>query len=209
MNYRSSSTTVCQATPADVDVVRCVLVEAFQRGDLAGWLIPHLDTRRRVYSQYFEVLAEHALKHAQVESTEGGQAVAIWYAIADGELPVIARHDERLTTIITGSEPRFAALDQALQYVHPREPRHQYLALLAVHPRHQGHGLGSALLHHRHAALDAADTPAFLVATGTRNRHLFTRHGYLPRPVCRIRPDGPQLYPLWRPAAPPPERAGT
>jgi ribosomal protein S18 acetylase RimI-like enzyme len=200
VNSRTCITTIRQATLGDLDAVRYVLVEAFLHGDLAGWLIPDLDTRHRIYWSYFEMLAEHALLYGRVELTHDATAVAIWHTIADGHQSAIPDYDARLKTITTRSQPRFAALDQAMHEHHPHD-WHAYLAFLAVHPRHQGHGLGSALLHHHHAALDQAGTPAYLEATGARNRHLYLRHGYLHRPTYRISGDGPQLYPLWRPPA--------
>jgi ribosomal protein S18 acetylase RimI-like enzyme len=146
MSFRASSTTVRVATPGDLDAVRYVLVEAFLHGDLVGWLIPNLDTRHRIYWQYFGMLAEHALQHGHVEMNDDAHAVAIWHTIADGKQPDIAGHDEHLTTITAPFAPRFAALEQAKRQHHPREPSYQYLAMLGVHPRHQGHGFGSALL---------------------------------------------------------------
>jgi ribosomal protein S18 acetylase RimI-like enzyme len=203
MNYRSSSsTTIGKATPDDLDAVRYVLVEAFLHGDLGPWLVPHVDTRHRIYWPYFAMLAEHALQYGLVEMTDDAQAVAVWYPIAGGHQPVIADYDTRLKAVTGTFVSRFTELDRAMHEHHPREQWHHYLAFLAVHPDHQRRGLGSALLSHHHAALDEAGTPAFVEATGTRNRHLYTRHGYLPRPAYRLSPGGPRLYPMWRPAAP-------
>ncbi|WP_372454037.1 GNAT family N-acetyltransferase [Actinoplanes hulinensis] len=64
------------------------------------------------------------------------------------------------------------------------------MAFLAVHPDQQRRGTGSTLLRHRHEGLDATGTAAYLEATGPRNRRLYARHGYCPRPAFRP-PGGP------------------
>jgi GNAT superfamily N-acetyltransferase len=197
MNYRSSGTTVHQAAPEDLDAVTHVLVEAFLHGDLAAWLIPDPDTRHRIYRPYFAMLAEHAIDHAHVELAGDAGAVALWHTVAGGQFPVIPDYDDRLTAITGRYASRFAQLDHAMHEHHPRE-WHHHLAFLAVHPDRQRHGLGSALLHHHHAALDEAGTPASLEATGARNVRLYVRHGYRPRRTYRIAAGGPRLYPMWR-----------
>jgi GNAT superfamily N-acetyltransferase len=200
VGLQSNTSTIRDAKPADLESVRDVLVEAFLYGDLGPWLIPHLDTRHRIYVPYFEMLAEHAIEHATVDITTGAPAVAIWYTVAEGHQPAVRDCDARLTEITGRFRGRFVELDRAMAQHHPRKPLHDYLAFLAVHPEHQRQGLGSRLLRHHHGELDRSGTPAFLEATGTLNRRLYTRHGYAPLPTYRLNPGGPQLYPLWRPA---------
>ena len=83
--------------------------------------------------------------------------------------------------------------------LHPRGPAHLYLALLAVRPDHQGRGLGSRLLAHRHAVLDRIGLPAYLEAADTRSRALYARHGYTDHgePLTLPR-TGEAMYPMWR-----------
>lgn len=189
------------ATPPDAEAVAGLLAEAFLHGDLAGWLIPDLDTRARIYPPYFRLLTQHALTHGHVETSGHGAGVAVWYHIDRGPLPDLPGYGRRLADITAHFYPRFAALDRAMHDHHPYRRAHHYLALLAVHPDHQRHGLGGALLEHHHAQLDAPGIPAYLEATGARNRRLYSRHGYRPRPAYHIAPDGPRLYPMWRPPA--------
>nr|WP_133877163.1 GNAT family N-acetyltransferase [Actinoplanes brasiliensis] len=184
-------------TPADQQTVSELLAEAFLHGDLADWLIPHLDTRARIYPHYFALHVEHALTHGQVEMNEDATAVAIWYAIDGEPLPELPDYSQRLADLTGRFQPRFAALDQAMHDHHPYDPPHLYLAFLAVHPDLQRRGVGSALLRHRHDQLDETGAAAYLEATGLRNRRLYTRHGYRPQPVLRL-PAGPPLYPMRR-----------
>ncbi len=193
-----ASTTVRAATSEDLSTVAELLAEAFLHADLAGWLIPHLYTRARTYPPYFALLTEHALAHGRVELTGHDTAVSIWYRIDRAPLPEPPDYDQRLADITGEFHHRFAALDQAMHNHHRYDQPHDYLAFLAVHPDHQGRGLGAALLRHHDAELDATGTAAYLEATGPRNRHFYTRQGYRPRPVYRITSDGPPLFPMWR-----------
>jgi GNAT superfamily N-acetyltransferase len=185
------------ATPADQQTVSDLLAEAFLHGDIADWLIPHLDTRARIYPHYFALHVEHALTHGQVEMTADATAVAIWYPIDAGPLPELPDYPQRLADITGRFHPRFTDLERTMHDHHPYDQPHHYLAFLAVHPDRQRHGLGSTLLEHHHAQLDATGTAAHLEATGLRNRRLYARHGYLPRPTFCLS-DGPSLYPMQR-----------
>lgn len=199
---QSHTTAVRTAHHDDAPAIAELLVEAFLHGDLGPWLIPHLDTRARIYRPYFALLTEQALDHGDVRVTgdraTGLTAVAIWYPIAGGPPPTPVDYDVRLAQVTGRFLHRFAALDDAMHRHHPYDAWHHYLAFLAVHPDRQHHGLGSALLEHHHAELDAAGTPAYLEATGARNARLYARHGYRPRSSYRINGDGPALHPMWR-----------
>ena len=202
MTHPHTSTRIRNAEPADSSAVAELLAEAFLHGDLAAWLIPHLGTRDRIYRPYFALHTEHALTYGHVDLAGDGHAVAIWYDLNEEPLPELPGYDQRLADITGPHVDRFRALDHAMSRHHPHRRPHHYLAFLAVHPDRQRHGHGSALLAHHHAQLDATGVPAYLEATGTRNRRLYVRHGYRPRPAYRITGDGPRLYPMWRPPMP-------
>lgn len=189
------------AHPDELQPIAELLAAAFQTGDLAPWLIARADVRARVYPPYFSMLAEHALTHGIVDVDDQLRAVALWYPHDGTDLPDIDNYDHRLAMTVGEFLHRFRTLDAAMQDHHPTEGHH-YLAFLAVHPEHQGNGLGSALLEHHHRALDAHGIPAYLEATGERNSALYARHGYEPRPAYPVTPGGPLLHPMWRPTAP-------
>lgn len=199
------TTTIRAATHDDAPAVAGLLAEAFLHGDLAPWLIRHLDTRARIYQRYFALLTGQALDHGQVQvtsdHTSGVTAAALWYPIAGGPPPAAADYHHQLAEITGPHLHRFTALDDAMHRHHPYDRWHHYLALLAVHPDRQHQGLGSALLTHHHTELDDNATPAYLEATSPRNARLYARHRYRPRPTYRVAGDGPLLYPMWRPPA--------
>ena len=68
----------------------------------------------------------------------------------------------------------------------PRYP-HWFLADLAAAPSARGKGVGSALLAHRLAAVDAAGLPAYLEATTEGSRRLYERFGFRAVETIRLR----------------------
>ncbi len=190
MSAAETTTGIRRATAGDLAMVTGILAAAFQDGDLADWLVPDPGLRRGIYPPYFGMLAAHAVTHGRVDLLEQ-DACAVWY---DDPAPPIEDYDRRLAFITRPAVHRFRALDQAMQEHHLCQP-HAYLAFLAVVPGRQSHGYGSALLAHGHLGLDR---PAFLEATGPRNRALYARHGYRPLDPYRITVDGPLLHPMLR-----------
>jgi GNAT superfamily N-acetyltransferase len=181
----------------DVAGVTVTLAEAFQDGDLAGWLIPDPDERRRTYTRYFRIFAEFFVAHGRVDTFDDLSAVALWWPVGEKLELDIPNYDDRLMHATDNAVGRFITLDMAMHANHPTHRAHEYLAFLAVQPERQGRGLGSALLRHRHAYLDRHGKSAYLEATGVRNRSLYEQHGYRRGPMFNI-PAGPDLHPMWR-----------
>jgi GNAT superfamily N-acetyltransferase len=91
---------------------------------------------------------------------------------------------------------RGSAMADAMEKHHPHE-RHFYLAFIAVAPRLQGMGLGSAILEATLKRADAAGFPAYLENSNPRNTVLYERHGFVRR--NNIAPKGaPPLIAMWR-----------
>lgn len=60
---------------------------------------------------------------------------------------------------------------------HPREP-HWYLPLIGIDPKHQGKGLGGALLTHTTEICDRDGVLAYLESSNPVNIPLYQRHGF-------------------------------
>lgn len=191
-----------RASQEDAPGVAALVATAFAPLKAVSWLLPEPSVRPRVMTADFLILVEHALKygHIDVMGGEGGpaQAAAVWFD-RTAEVPEPEDYDRRLVEACGEWADRFRVLDDLFEQNHPEEPHH-HLALLAVEPAHQGGGLGSALLRHRHAMLDGSGTAAYLEASSPASRDLYLRHGYELRETFAL-PDGTKFWPMWRPPA--------
>ena len=220
--------TIRAATASDADAVSTILAEAFLYSPVGDWLIPDPDTRRHVYQDYFRIHVDHTIAHGTLDLTTNktsvnetsvnetsidetsideasvdetgvdGIAAALWFPRGQRP-PDPDDYDERLAAACGVWLHRFQVIDAILNEQHPDTPHH-YLAFLGVVPRRQGQGIGSGLLDHYHACLDAENLSAFLEASTERSRDLYLRHGYVlaANAPLTLPEDGPPLWPMWR-----------
>jgi ribosomal protein S18 acetylase RimI-like enzyme len=167
-----------------------------------AYLVPPLDDRLRVMSDFFTLYSEHAFTYGRIDvidnpSGDGLVAAAVWFDNTR-PAPEPEQYDERLAALAGTYLERFVALDVLFEKNHPADP-HWHLAFLAVHPDHQDHGLGSLLMKHTHDELDTAGVPAYLEATNQNNVRLYRRTGYADmEPFEMMLPDGTPFFRMWR-----------
>ncbi len=196
MTSTRPAATIRAATHTDRDAVVDLLVEAFLKSPIGDWLIPDIKIRRRVYEGYFGIHVDHALADGNIDMTTGG--AALWFPRLH-PMPGPEDYDARLADACGDWVDRFRMIDALFDAEHPATPHH-YLAFVGVHPAWQGVGIGSTLLEHYHAELDAQGLPAYLVASTERSRDLYVRHGYVlaSSAPLSLPDDGPPVWPMWR-----------
>lgn len=170
-------------------VVR-VLAAAFADDPLARWLLP-ADLAAEIV---FGPLVEASAAAGELAVAPDRTAAAVWLPRATGpvgERQPIPDAFAHLRTFMELTEAR-----------HPTGTAHLYLVLLGVLPEAQGRGLGGALLRERLDRADAEGLPAYLEATSQRSRALYERHGFRDTGDPIHLPDGPTLWPMWRPVRP-------
>jgi len=204
MTYAIQELVIRNVAPVDPTEITDLVAGAMRDGPVARWLQPDPAERRAGSGPYLEIFVEHAVRCGEVYATTDaitGQltGVALWFPLTS-LIPPPYDYERRLKEGAGDAFERACRLDTALDANHPLEPHH-YLAFLAVRPRCQGRGVGSALLDRHHARLDQAGLPAYLEAYHPRNRDLYLRHGYRVRSVIEL-PDGPPLWTMWRPPMP-------
>ncbi|WP_432824742.1 GNAT family N-acetyltransferase [Dactylosporangium sp. CA-092794] len=194
--------TIWTASAADQPLLAAALAEAFHGGDLAGWLVPDPHERAAIYPGYFGLLLDGFLAqpNVRVEVYDAFHGVAVWAAVQTRFSLPIPNYQQRLANCCDPHTERFTALDAAMDQHHPLGP-HEYLAYLAVVPKHQRQGIGTQLLRHRLGRLDIAGRSVYLEATGDRNAALYRRHGFRSLPPVLLS-DGVALYPMHRPPNP-------
>jgi GNAT superfamily N-acetyltransferase len=193
-------------TPADTAATVTVLGDAFADGPVARWLDPDEATRVPRVHGYFGGVVAHALAQGTVHVVDPGGGIAgaaLWLPYPDGtpEPAAAAGPDEEVLALLAAVGPevagRLGILDEALARRHPTG-RHHHLSYVGVRADRQSTGVGSTLLAHHHALLDATGMPAYLEANDPRNRALYLRHGYVDQGVPIVLPDGPPIWPMWR-----------
>jgi len=188
---------IVRAGEADTGVLSQVIAEAFFSLAVCRWLIPDGAARRAAFPGFFQLYAEHAIQDGLVETTPDRAAAALWIP-GTGPAAPPGSYTERLAAITGPYLDNFLAFDEALDRHHPAGTFHEYLAILAVRPDRQGQGIGTALLHARHAVLQDQGIPAYLVASDERTRRIYLDHGYADRGGPIEHADSVRMYPMWR-----------
>ncbi|MGW3808160.1 GNAT family N-acetyltransferase [Micromonospora sp. NPDC005113] len=182
--------------PEDTALVAGRIAQAFTVLEVTRWLVPDASKREAVLAGNFEILVEHAMRHGLVCASADRAAVAVWFPSVGDPAPPPPDYDARLAAACGEWTDRFEHLDELFAANHPH-PDHHHLAFLAVQPDRQGQGLGTALLEHHHAWLDANGMPGYLEASSPRSRDLYAQHAYRAGEPFRV-PDGTPLWPMWR-----------
>ena len=183
----------------EVNRVADLIARSFDGLPINHHLVPDPEWRLPIMRDYFRLHAAHAYRPhvGRVIVTEDLAAAAVWFRRTVPFTPP-ANYEDQLADLTGMYLPGFQDLDALLVAYHP-QARHWHLAFLAVEPERQGQGLGTALLTHTLDWLDRGQVPAYLEATNTANRRLYTQLGFrdLDRPI-RLGPDR-TLHPMWRP----------
>ncbi|MEV0111887.1 GNAT family N-acetyltransferase [Streptomyces sp. NPDC050844] len=182
------------------DVVR-LLDAAFQDDPVSGWVFPDQEHRRERHGALMAAFLDIALSEGYVDITEDGAAVALWWSVPAGNHEDGTDGEDgpaRLRAAVDPANTRIEVIGRLTSDAHPSDRAHQYLHMIGVSPERQGEGLGSALIN---AVLDRCDREglhAYLEASSSRSRALYTRLGFAFTGNAIDLPDGPQLWPMWR-----------
>jgi len=194
---------VVRAVYDDIEVLSHLIADACHDLPASRWLVSSPGLRRRIFPRYFTLHVEHAMTDGVVYTTHARDAAALWHPVGDEPADPPPWSRERFADVTGPWTNQFLAFETALSSHHPAGVPHQYLAILAVRPGRQGHGIGSKLLRSHHAALDHVEIAAYVEAVSTRNRNFYLRHGYIELPGGSFRvSQGPVVWPMWREPAP-------
>jgi ribosomal protein S18 acetylase RimI-like enzyme len=150
---------------------------------------------------FFWLLKERAIPFGEVWMSEDTSVATAWLPPEAPASPGGFFEQMRLLPLFVRlcGFPRLgrgSAMADAMEKHHPHEP-HFYLAFIAVAPRLQGLGLGSAMLEANLKRVDEASRPAYLENSNPKNTRLYERYGFVARKS--ISPAGaPPLIAMWR-----------
>ena len=173
-----------------------VLTLAFAADPCTRYIWPKPYAFMAGYPRLLQAIGGPLLERGRVFATEDFSAAALW-------LPPGARPDSEAIDVLIGETVRpetqavAEQVGQGMDAHHPKEP-HWYLSMIGVDPARQGRGLGSALLAHTLALIDAEGALAYLESSSPKNTPLYERFGF--EVTGQIQPaDFPGLTPMLRP----------
>ncbi|WP_395648147.1 GNAT family N-acetyltransferase [Terricaulis sp.] len=183
----SAPPSVRPARAEEICDVAQVLTDAFvDEAGLNYWLRQGA-AKQRARERFFDRAVKDAV-HPERElwlAEAGGETLgaAIWLAPGKKAYDLSPLKQLALTPLMLsiaglGGMSRGFALAEKLEALHPHGS-HAHLVFLGVATAAQGRGVGSAILKHTLAPLDASGTMAFLETTTPRNVALYERHGFV------------------------------
>ncbi|MFF5563480.1 GNAT family N-acetyltransferase [Streptomyces sp. NPDC012623] len=184
--------------------------ESFDKDPVFQWLFPDAETRPALLEKFFTVMVGHTFAHGGgVLQTKDYGAVSMYFPPDAVEQPKDVR-DRLLDSMrdeLGDDSNRTVHLLKMLSASHPCDlPPHYYGTFVAARPEHQGGGLGTRLKKCLFALADADGAGAYAEASSPRNLALYERLGQRRRGPLLTLPDGPPIFPIWRPpsaSAPP------
>lgn len=183
------------------DVVR-LLDEAFRDDPVSSWVFPDAEHRRRRHGALMDGFLDLALSEGYVDVAEDGSAVALWWSVPAGDDESADEDGEegpaQLREAVEPDNARIEEIARLTGEAHPTDRPHQYLHMIGVSPERQGEGLGSALIGAVLERCDREGLHAYLEASNSRSRALYSRLGFRFTGNAIDLPDGPQLWPMWR-----------
>ena len=156
-----------RAKPEDAGALARLFTVAFLNDPVMDWMARSGPRRSSgLEAFFFRLLCGRAIPAGEVWMSDDGAACAMWLPPGIPALPVGIVAQLRLLPLSVqlcgiGRLARAAALSAKMEKAHPRE-EHFYLFFMAVDPRFQGKGLGSAILEATLKHIDKADMSAYL-----------------------------------------------
>jgi ribosomal protein S18 acetylase RimI-like enzyme len=201
-NTLTEAVPIKRAAPQDAARIASIFAAAFAEDPVFDWLARQGKKRRRALERFFHWIMSRTIPHGETWLDVDGLAAAAWIPPVLEPAPASWFDDLSLLPAVlrlTGVSrlARGAAMAAAMERGHPEGPCF-YLAFIGVVPRAQRSGLGSALLSHALARVDAAGASAYLENSNPRNTGLYERAGFSIMREIRARPDAPPIVAMIR-----------
>ena len=194
-------------TPLGVAAVRATVGAAFATDPMLEWIFPDPVHRAQATAAWLGVFVEAYAAGGVVDVIDGAPAADDSGATAGAALWRIGQAPLPFSTLPSagGLLAGFVGVERCAQLAHalrafadnkPSPPFH-YLQFLAVHPLHQGTGLGRVLVQHGQQRASANGLGVYLESTNARNLPFYRSLGFEPIGEFTLQPDGPSAFRLW------------
>lgn len=168
--------TVRAARPEDEAAAIATLTLAFGIDPATRWTWPDPQDYLNAFPRFARAFGGSGFLTGSAHIIGDHAGAALW--LPPGVEPDDAALGELMrTTASPQSMSDGRQLMQQMASYHPREP-HWYLPLIGVDPKHQGKGLGGALLGHAIDICDRDGALAYLESSNPRNVPLYRRYGF-------------------------------
>jgi ribosomal protein S18 acetylase RimI-like enzyme len=198
---RETAVTARPATWADADAIAGTLAKAFHDDPLICFLLRDEAKRPSVMPRLFKLLFKLGLPHGCCDVTTGYESVALWRPPGQWEIPwwqYVTNGGAFLGIFGVGGALNVTSVMDVIEKRHPHEP-HYYLQVLGTDPARQGKGYGGVAIRRQLAVADAAGAPCYLESSKDTNIPIYKSFGFEVTGEIKL-PDGPTLWPMWRPA---------
>lgn len=193
--------------PLAADDARALLpamARAFAPQPFTQWLVGAGDDALERGVRLLAVDFEMALPYELSLTTEGVHGGAFWLPPERHFTPIQLMLTFARIVQILGIDRTTPARLRGLRRAERAAPTrpYYYLSVLAVAPRFQGQGIGSALLAPMLERCDAERMPAYLETDTEINVQFYRKHGFDVRDVLHIADPDVRLWTMWRPPYP-------
>jgi ribosomal protein S18 acetylase RimI-like enzyme len=168
--------TVRNATAAEQAAAIATLTLAFSTDPATRWTWPNAQDYLNAFPRFAKAFGGAGFGTGGAHIVGDHAGTALW--LPPGVEPDGAALGELMRT--TASPQSMSDGMQVMRQMeshHPSEP-HWYLPLIGIDPKHQGKGLGSALLAHVADICDRDGVLAYLESSNPRNVPLYQHHGF-------------------------------
>ena len=191
------------ATWDDADAVAGTLGRAFLDDPLISYMLRDEASRAEKAPRLFKLLFKLGLPFGACDVTQGFEAAALWRPPNQWEIPFwqyVVNGAEFLGIFGFQGARQVTATMDIIEKRHPHEPN-WYLQAIGTDPDKQGKGFGGVVIRRHLAVADAAGMPAYLESSKDTNIPIYQSFGFEVTGEIKL-PDGPTLWPMWRPARP-------
>ncbi len=196
MSCAIADPTVRTAGEDDAERAAWLVARALADDPVAGWVVPIPLHRKEIVPRWVLLRTVEAVLRGSVQVVGGFEAVAVWVSATHPPRP-----PQPLDPRVAGPYvDRVAAVEQLGFAAQPADRPHHRLAFLAVRDVLRGQGIGSRLVARHHVRLDEVGLGAYTTATTPAARRFYERLGYADLGRPRRLPEGPPVWPMWRPA---------
>jgi GNAT superfamily N-acetyltransferase len=189
------------AAAADADAAAATLARAFFDDPLICFLLRNESTRAAKMPRLFKLLFKLGLPYGACDLTTGYEAVALWRPPNQWHIPIwqyVTNGAAFIDIFGVGGAMQVMGTMDIIEKRHPHEP-HYYLQAIGTDPAKQGKGYGGVVIRRQLSIADAAGMPAYLESSKAANIPIYKSFGFEVTGEIKL-PDGPTLWPMWRPA---------